>query len=272
MFKTLKYIIPIILLTAALPFLVANCGGSGVSNLSPSINPTSVPEIIVTPTPAIASLKIEIVWPVKENKPIDGKIIHPTLNRVDINITWSGGSKTESIIYPNTSANISGIPADHIVYEFIGKNNSGAVISYRRGEKDLNPGLNSVSTIELGVSIIAGGFYPQTIPLSKGDTLYWVNNDTVTHTVTADDSSFNSGDIAPGGDYYRTFNEEGLIAYHCNKTGITGYINLPIATPTPTLTPTAISTSTPTATSTSTPTATSTPTFTPTVALPIIYH
>jgi photosystem II stability/assembly factor-like uncharacterized protein len=79
---------------------------------------------------------------------------------------------------------------------------------------------------KLGVSILDSGFYPETIDISPGDTLYWVNNDTVTHTVTEDSSLFNSGDMAPGQEFHYTFNNEGSFYYHCSKTGKTGQINV----------------------------------------------
>ena len=44
----------------------------------------------------------------------------------------------------------------------------------------------------------------------------WTNNDATTHTVTADDGSFNSGNIAPGGKFSHTFSTAGTIAYHCS--------------------------------------------------------
>lgn len=67
-----------------------------------------------------------------------------------------------------------------------------------------------------------------TVPL--GTKVTWVNNDNMTHTVTANDGSFNSGDIAAGGSYSYTFNSTGTVAYHCiyhsSMTGtvIVGYI------------------------------------------------
>jgi plastocyanin len=43
----------------------------------------------------------------------------------------------------------------------------------------------------------------------------WTNNDNVTHTVTADDNSFNSGDITAGHSYTKTFSVQGTFPYHC---------------------------------------------------------
>jgi plastocyanin len=48
-----------------------------------------------------------------------------------------------------------------------------------------------------------------------GDTVVWRNGDSTNHTVTADDASFDSGYMAPGGTFSRTFAKVGVYAYHC---------------------------------------------------------
>ena len=48
-----------------------------------------------------------------------------------------------------------------------------------------------------------------------GTTVRWVNEDQVTHSVTADDGSFDSGLIEPGQPFERTFQQAGTYAYHC---------------------------------------------------------
>ena len=48
-----------------------------------------------------------------------------------------------------------------------------------------------------------------------GDTVVWRNGDGTNHTVTANDSSFDSGYIAPGGTFARTFAKVGVYPYHC---------------------------------------------------------
>lgn len=47
------------------------------------------------------------------------------------------------------------------------------------------------------VSIQNFAFSPGTIQVTAGTTVTWTNNDQTTHTVTADDGSFDSGDVAP---------------------------------------------------------------------------
>jgi plastocyanin len=58
-------------------------------------------------------------------------------------------------------------------------------------------------------------YAPNPIVVSAGGTVTWTNNDTTGHTATANDGSWNSGAIAPGGKFSRTFASAGTFAYHC---------------------------------------------------------
>jgi len=58
-------------------------------------------------------------------------------------------------------------------------------------------------------------FSKTSLTIAKGTTVTWTNNDYTTHTVTADDNSFNSGDITAGQSYTKTFNTPGTFPYHC---------------------------------------------------------
>ncbi len=62
-------------------------------------------------------------------------------------------------------------------------------------------------------------FNPRTITITPGTTVVWVNQDPVAHTVTADDGSFDSGLIQPGGSYQRTFQQPGTYPYYCRPHG-----------------------------------------------------
>jgi plastocyanin len=48
-----------------------------------------------------------------------------------------------------------------------------------------------------------------------GGSILWVNDDEAIHTVTADDGSFDSGDLQPGNTFGVTFNTVGPQPYHC---------------------------------------------------------
>jgi len=44
----------------------------------------------------------------------------------------------------------------------------------------------------------------------------WTNGDTVAHTVTADNKSFGSDHLQPGGSFSVAFTRPGTYAYHCS--------------------------------------------------------
>ena len=58
-------------------------------------------------------------------------------------------------------------------------------------------------------------FHQQTITVAQGATVTWTNQDSSTHTVTADDRSFTSGPLAQGRTFRHTFRGPGTYAYHC---------------------------------------------------------
>jgi plastocyanin len=68
-----------------------------------------------------------------------------------------------------------------------------------------------------GMGAQAYGTNPLQVPM--GATVTWVNNDSVPHTVTADDSSFDSGSIQPGQSYSHTFETAGTFPYYCTIHG-----------------------------------------------------
>jgi plastocyanin len=66
------------------------------------------------------------------------------------------------------------------------------------------------------VTIQSFSFGPQTLTVSAGTTVTWTNDDSVTHTVTAADGSFNSGNLKPGDQFTYTFSAPGTYSYHCS--------------------------------------------------------
>ena len=54
-----------------------------------------------------------------------------------------------------------------------------------------------------------------TVIIGKNNTVTWENQDTFTHTVTATDGGFNSGDVAAGASWTYTFNSPGNFSYYC---------------------------------------------------------
>ena len=73
------------------------------------------------------------------------------------------------------------------------------------------------------VSIENFSFVSAEITVSAGTTVTWTNNDTVPHTVTSTDNTFNSGNIDPGATFTFTFADAGtfdyVCSYHPNMTG-----------------------------------------------------
>ena len=83
----------------------------------------------------------------------------------------------------------------------------------KSGSGNNNGGGNNTGN---SVSIANFAFSVSSLSVKSGTTVTWTNNDQTTHTVTADDGSFDSGNIAPGGKFTHTFNATGTIAYHCS--------------------------------------------------------
>ncbi len=65
------------------------------------------------------------------------------------------------------------------------------------------------------VSMPGKVFVPGRLDVLVGDTVVWRNGDATSHTVSADDDSFDSGYLAPGATFARTFAKPGSYAYHC---------------------------------------------------------
>ena len=65
------------------------------------------------------------------------------------------------------------------------------------------------------VTIRDFAFSPAEIRIRPGETVQWVNNDTLTHTVTADDGAFDSDLLENGEGFSRRFDRPGRYPYHC---------------------------------------------------------
>jgi plastocyanin len=82
------------------------------------------------------------------------------------------------------------------------------------------PGTTAVSPAGAGgagaqVELSNFAFKPSSSTVKVGDQVTWTNKDSTTHTVTADDGSFDSGDLAPGATFSYTFSKAGSVPYHC---------------------------------------------------------
>lgn len=81
----------------------------------------------------------------------------------------------------------------------------------------------SASTIYMRGSV----FSVPNLTIATGLKVTWVNDDNMIHTVTANDASFSSGDINPGGSFSLTFNTVGVRNYFCaHHAGMTGVVTV----------------------------------------------
>jgi len=91
------------------------------------------------------------------------------------------------------------------------------------------------------VQIVDFAFNPKDVTINPGDTVQWVlNSTTYTHTVTAENGTFNSGMIfnKPGATFSQTFNTAGVTTqYHCmthwHTNGMQGSVQVGDGAPKP---------------------------------------
>jgi plastocyanin len=83
------------------------------------------------------------------------------------------------------------------------------------GAVALAAGSSSASGVAREVSIPGKFFAPGREVVLIGDTVTWRNRDSSSHTVTATDASFDSGPVAPGASFTRTFSSPGIYTYFC---------------------------------------------------------
>jgi plastocyanin len=62
-------------------------------------------------------------------------------------------------------------------------------------------------------------FDPAELHVAPGTMVTWTNPSALVHTVTADDGSSDSGDVAPGNAYTQEFDTPGTYAYYCQYHG-----------------------------------------------------
>jgi plastocyanin len=58
-------------------------------------------------------------------------------------------------------------------------------------------------------------FAPEAIEVTAGTKVTWTNSDDAPHTATADDSSFDTGDLDQGDSKTVTFDKPGEFTYYC---------------------------------------------------------
>jgi len=77
-------------------------------------------------------------------------------------------------------------------------------------------GSSSSVTIPTGAAVLGDRAYnPDSINVAVGTTVTWMNTDTVSHTSTSNASGWDSGIVAPGGQFSFAFQTAGTYRYHC---------------------------------------------------------
>jgi plastocyanin len=69
------------------------------------------------------------------------------------------------------------------------------------------------------VRMLDNVFAPEIVRIDAGASVEWSNDGHTVHTVTADDGSWDSGDVAPDAEVVRTFSEPGVYTYYCRYHG-----------------------------------------------------
>ena len=63
--------------------------------------------------------------------------------------------------------------------------------------------------------IVDFSFQPKRIEIGQGTAVKWVNKGAESHTVTANDGSWDSGNMSPGDTFRKRFKQTGVFKFHC---------------------------------------------------------
>jgi plastocyanin len=88
-------------------------------------------------------------------------------------------------------------------------------------------GLAGASPAQVAITDFA--YSPTTVAISPGERVDWayaLGDGTQPHTVTADDGSFDSESLTPGGSFSRTFDSAGTYPYYCTFHGDPGGVGM----------------------------------------------
>ena len=79
------------------------------------------------------------------------------------------------------------------------------------------PGAPSAAVaIPVGAESLGNRAYtPDEVTVAVGTTVIWTNTDSISHTSTSDATGWNSGIVAPGGQFSFAFQTPGTFQYHC---------------------------------------------------------
>ncbi len=86
--------------------------------------------------------------------------------------------------------------------------------------------LPAVAEAPAGVTANDDLFAPGVIRIPVGGTVRWSNRGRNTHTVTADEGTFDSGDLVPGATFTASFAREGAFRFFCRYHGARGGVGM----------------------------------------------
>ena len=78
-----------------------------------------------------------------------------------------------------------------------------------------DPVASPSATAQAAVDTKNFAYMPSEISVAAGTTVVFKNSDSVAHTVSATDESFDSGDMAPGASWSHLFAKAGTYTYLC---------------------------------------------------------
>jgi plastocyanin len=83
------------------------------------------------------------------------------------------------------------------------------------GARSLQQRASGAAAKTAHVKIVDFAFKPATLHVAKGTRVVWTNTGGVAHTTTANGGAWDSGTLAPGATFARTFRKAGTFKYHC---------------------------------------------------------
>jgi plastocyanin len=147
-------------------------------------------------------------------------------------LNWGDGSASQTISVPANSCNILAQTFTHTyssagTYSIklaSGAHESVSTITVTGAGSQTTSG-TSATPGTLAISMNANSFSPNTVTINSGTVVTWTNTDSMNHTVTADNGSYNKS-LAPGESYSLTFTIRGEYKYYCALHGAAGGVGM----------------------------------------------
>ncbi len=76
------------------------------------------------------------------------------------------------------------------------------------------------------INMTRDAFDQTEVDIPAGSSVVWTNGNALTHTVTADDGSFDSGDVPSGKQFSMEFDTPGTYPYYCSYHGDVGGVGM----------------------------------------------